>query len=172
VALAALVVTLKFRFFNNSITGQTQQQIPKLRQCSTLAEILIRNSSMEEDLDIILAELNILKAKLNFLDKISQQESGDIERKYLLLSRDNVKIKMDANKNHSRPHIHVDYGIQFHAVSIAIDSGEVMVGTIPTKYLNFVQNWVIKNQSILLKIWNALRSSENPDTHAIGLSSY
>jgi hypothetical protein len=31
---------------------------------------------------------------------------------------------MDVNKNHRRPHVHVDYGKEYHTAAYAIDTGE------------------------------------------------
>ena len=40
----------------------------------------------------------------------------------MVLALERMKIRMDGNKNHGRPHIHIDYGTERHAASYAIDS--------------------------------------------------
>ncbi|SJM94239.1 conserved hypothetical protein [Crenothrix polyspora] len=42
------------------------------------------------------------------------------------------------NKQHSRPHIHVEYG----EASIAIDDGSVLAGNLPASKLKLVQAWI------------------------------
>jgi hypothetical protein len=45
-----------------------------------------------------------------------------------------IKIRMDGNKNHKRPHVHVDYGKRFHAASYSIKPAERIVGELAPKY--------------------------------------
>ena len=124
-----------------------------------------------QEFSTIEKELAILKTKLDFVDKLSRSTYGGRETKYLVLNYEQIKLRIDASKNHSRPHIHLDYGKNFHAASIAIDSGEILIGTIPGKYSKTILEWVNKNREILNKIWVALREGQNPDKHKLELST-
>ena len=55
-----------------------------------------------------------------------------------------IRIKIDGNRNHKRPHIHIDYGRKFHAATYATDTGERLVGD--RKYDYEVFEWIGKNR--------------------------
>ena len=126
---------------------------------------------MEETIEKLQKELRLLKAQFLLIEKLEEKSQGGYEEKYLVLKYENLKVKIDACKNHKRPHLHVDYGSTFHAISIAIDTCEVLAGSLPSKYLNKIQPWVIKNQEPLQKIWDALMNSANPDSLLLELQS-
>lgn len=54
-------------------------------------------------------------------------------------------------KNHAIPHIHAEYGE--YAVSIRIDTGEILAGNLPKKNQKMAQQWVLKHQDELNGIW-------------------
>src|ERR1039458_4211077 len=45
-----------------------------------------------------------------------------------------IKVRIDGDKTHQRPHVHVDYGENHHAASFAIDNGERLAGKLNQKY--------------------------------------
>jgi hypothetical protein len=49
---------------------------------------------------------------------------------------------MDANRNHKRPHIHIDYKEEYHSASYAIDTGERLAGRLGTQYDQLVRRWI------------------------------
>lgn len=81
---------------------------------------------------------------------------------FLVKKHNQIAIRMDANKNHQRPHVHLDYGGQHHVASYAIDNGECLVrnddlcGTA-------VSAWIADNREILMKVWEITRTSPQPD---------
>lgn len=126
---------------------------------------------MDKQIELLKKELNSLKLKFLIIEKMYQRDSGGFEIKVLVLDKDIIKLRIDANKNHARPHIHVDYGKHFHAASISIDTSDLMIGTVPNLHLKEIKIWVTKNKELLLSIWNALRNSENPDSYILSLES-
>jgi hypothetical protein len=54
---------------------------------------------------------------------------------------------MDGNKNHKRPHVHIDYGEEYHTASYAIDNGERIAGELHGKYDQEVSAWIVKMQT-------------------------
>ncbi len=126
---------------------------------------------MDEQIEVLRSELDILKNKFLYIEKMSRTSSGGFEKKVLIFVNNSIKLRIDANKNHVRPHIHVDYGKYFHAASISIDTSELLVGSIPNAYLKEIQNWINKNKANLIAIWNALRASENPENYILRLQS-
>jgi hypothetical protein len=69
-----------------------------------------------------------------------------------------IRIRMDGNRNHKRPHVHIDYGRDFHVASYAIDTGERLVGTLNSKYDRAARDWIVGNKAKLLQAWELLRA--------------
>jgi hypothetical protein len=62
------------------------------------------------------------------------------------------------NKQHSRPHIHAEYG-EYEA-SIAIDDGSVLAGNLPSSKLKLVQAWIEIHREDLLVDWKLAVAGE------------
>lgn len=52
---------------------------------------------------------------------------------------------------HNPPHIHAIYGD--HVAAITICSHEVLEGYLPPKALAMVREWVSKNETLLIEMW-------------------
>ena len=55
-------------------------------------------------------------------------------------------------QNHCIPHVHAKYGK--YEISIAIESGEVLAGNLPSKNQKKAIDWVLSNKKKLLSDWN------------------
>jgi hypothetical protein len=99
------------------------------------------------------------------IDLLTRPRGGDGREVLELLLKEfqPIKIKMDGNKNHKRPHVHVEYGRHFHAASFAIDTGERMVGNLARKYDRSVQTWIGENRSKLLQVWALVQKGKDPN---------
>lgn len=62
------------------------------------------------------------------------------------------------NRQHQRPHIHVQYGDQEAVISIP--DGNVIAGLISTSKLKLVQAWVEIHQDELMADWNLAVSGQ------------
>lgn len=85
---------------------------------------------------------------------------------------DGIKFIVHSDeKNHSIPHIHAEYGE--YAVSIRIDTGEVLAGNLPKKNQKIAQQWVLEHQSELKGIWKdkVISAVSHLTQSAIGLHS-
>jgi hypothetical protein len=71
---------------------------------------------------------------------------------FLVKRLQNIRVRMDANRNHKRPHLHIDYGKSFRTASFAIDTGEVLAGDLPTKYQAHVTKWIDENLDQLKRV--------------------
>ena len=60
-------------------------------------------------------------------------------------------------KNHNIAHVHAEYGD--YNVSIRIDNGEVLAGTLPKKKQRIAKEWVLKNKENLLTKWSEIAIS-------------
>lgn len=54
--------------------------------------------------------------------------------------------------NHHIPHVHASY--DRHQISIAIETGDVLAGNLPSKQTHIAQKWVIEHKIDLLTKWN------------------
>jgi hypothetical protein len=61
-----------------------------------------------------------------------------------------IRLRMDTNLNHKRPHVHVDYGRDRHVASYAIDTGERLVGNLNKAYDGSIRAWIAENRVKLL----------------------
>ncbi|MGX8007816.1 DUF4160 domain-containing protein [Mesorhizobium sp. ORM8.1] len=68
-----------------------------------------------------------------------------------------LKLRMDANRNHGRAHLHIDYHHSKHMASYAIDNGELLVGD--GSYDHVVKPWIAEHQANLMQVWRDLRAN-------------
>ncbi|MER9801897.1 hypothetical protein NKJ36_33485 [Mesorhizobium sp. M0142] len=74
--------------------------------------------------------LSILQDRMAMQDLLRRPSRGGLHGLELLLKEHRLlKLKMDANRNHARAHLHIDYHHSKHFASYAIDNGERLVGT-------------------------------------------
>ena len=62
------------------------------------------------------------------------------------------------NKKHSMPHIHAEYGD--HGVSIAIEDGSVLGGSLPPGKMKLVQAWIEIHKEDLFANWKLAVAGE------------
>ena len=60
-------------------------------------------------------------------------------------------------QNHTLPHVHASY--DNYSISIAIPTGEVLVGNLPKSQQRFAVNWVRSHSSELLGKWYSITIS-------------
>jgi len=149
--------TLVFQF---SICSRvTVRYCHAIANASTLAATMT-DLTLEEELQNLQHSL----ASQEMLYGPRKRNSGN-GLEFLVVKKENLKFRIDPNLNHARPHFHVDYGHIFHAVSVCIDTGEILAGHLPSRQIKTIQAWAAKNKVTLVKIWNALRESKDPTTY-------
>ena len=62
------------------------------------------------------------------------------------------------NKKHDRPHIHAEYW-EYEA-SIAIDNGDILIGSLPLSKMKLVQAWVEIHKEDLMVDWKLAVAGE------------
>ena len=82
---------------------------------------------------------------------------------FLVVALKDVTLRMDANTNHKRPHIHIEYGKNHHAASYAIDNGECLAGDLETRRDRLVRAWIASNRTKLLELWKAAHDGKKFD---------
>lgn len=133
-----------------------------MQKKAMLTQALARVKLNEENM----LDLESLLNELELIDFKEQQELFDSNNKldHLIASGDQVKVKMYLERNHPRPHFHIDYGKGNHSASFAIDTGKKLVGDLPNKYVKSIENWAADNRRQLLAIWDDLQSGKiNPE---------
>jgi hypothetical protein len=112
------------------------------------------------DLDKELAELQDALAMTDFNEACSKSASRPEGLAYLIVKvLRPIKIKMDGNKNHKRPHVHIQHGTEYHAASYAIDTGKRLVGN--SGYDKEVHEWIGKNRPKLLQAWGLMQAGKD-----------
>jgi Domain of unknown function (DUF4160) len=106
-----------------------------------------------------LAELQDAFAMVDLLMRPPRRGDSAV-MKLLLKKLLAIKIRMDGNDNHKRPHVHVDYGKHHHVASYAIDTGERLVGNLNRKYDRAVQEWIAEHTPKLLEAWNQMQAGK------------
>lgn len=84
--------------------------------------------------------------------------------RFLVARLETLEIRMDANKNHGRGHVHIKYKKDGHAASYAINDGSRLAGELPTYYDRKVQSWIIRNQPKLLTLWDSTQGGKPDET--------
>lgn len=62
--------------------------------------------------------------------------------------------------NHPRPHFHARYAE--HDASIAMDTMELLAGSLPPRALEMTLHWAVMHRAELLAGWEALRAGGRP----------
>lgn len=62
------------------------------------------------------------------------------------------------NKRHKCPHLHAEYGE--HQVTVAIEDGAILAGSLPTAKMKLVQAWIEIHKEDLLADWKLAVAGE------------
>lgn len=71
-----------------------------------------------------------------------------------------VRMFMESGERHHRPHIHVYY--QSDAAVFAIDTVELLTGTLPGRQRRLVEAWIELYQDELLDNWHLVEVNASP----------
>jgi hypothetical protein len=82
---------------------------------------------------------------------------------FIVYELQDIKIRMDGDKNHGRPHIHVQYGKDPHAASYAIDNGKRLAGDLPSRYDRMVREFIGTTRPKLKEIWDFTQAGKSTD---------
>lgn len=110
-----------------------------------------------------LAELQDTLAITDFNTAVERANRGRAKGMMYLIVKEleRIRIKIDGNKNHKRPHLHIDYGREYHAASFAIDTGERIAGDLDIKYNREVHSWIVKHKPKLLQAWELMQAGKD-----------
>ena len=119
---------------------------------------------MEESKDLMLEQKDIeeLHKRLSRIDlRDSFSTQGNEENIELTVHKINyAKLKIQPEKNHWRPHFHIEYK-QEHSASYAIDSLEKLAGNMPKKYEQPIIDWADEQRENLKATWDKLKAGKD-----------
>lgn len=101
--------------------------------------------------------LRALQDRLAIVDMLSRPSRGN-DLELLLKKLEPIRLTMDGDNRHPRPHIHLDYGKSKHSATFAIDNGKRIEGNVPVKYDAAIESWILNNQTTLLEVWKGMRA--------------
>ena len=111
-----------------------------------------------------IADLQKLLANLDFSSAINSIRETESSVSFLLVCvLENLRIRIDGNKNHQRPHIHIDYGRKYHSASYAIDSGERLAGELSKQYDQQLREWIVGCRPKLMELWHHIQAGQPPE---------
>jgi len=119
---------------------------------------LIAGSELDKSAKKLAKEVERLFYALRAVDA-AREPAGDYI-KFLVARLAGVEIRMDANKNHGRGHIHVKYGRDGHAASYAIDDGSRLAGDLPSYYNKKICEFVQENRTDLDELWRSTQGGK------------
>jgi hypothetical protein len=105
-------------------------------------------------------ELGRLQDDFATIDLLTRRSDPAVVEILLKRSK-SIALRMDANLNHQRPHLHIDYGKERHSASYAIDSGQRLAGKLAHKYDRKIAEFIDNNRLALNKTWTALREGQD-----------
>jgi len=109
--------------------------------------------SNDEENTLGLRELDELRLLLLLADPPNNNSDSSIKARIIQLQ--NTILRMRAEKNHQRPHFHIEYKQQYSA-SYAIERIEILEGYMPDRYDKNILYWASKHQELLHRIWDNL----------------
>jgi len=108
----------------------------------------------------MIPELEELQSEMALVDLFTTSKRGGNLTEILLKNLQPLQMRMEQDKNHKMPHLHVSYGKNNHAASYDIQNGERIVGKLDNKYDKVVKSWITNNQEKLTKIWGEIQSGD------------
>jgi hypothetical protein len=117
------------------------------------------------------AELQRLLATVDLLSAPSRPRSSGWTE-FLVLKRDDLKVKMYQEPGHALPHVHVDYGKKNHVASYSIDPIERLAGNLDRKYERAVTEWIATRKPQLLDLWRAAQLGQDARELIVALAGY
>ena len=114
----------------------------------------------------MILDLEKLQSEMALVDLFTTPKRGKLTE-ILLKNLQPLQMRMEQDKNHKMPHLHVSYGKNNHAASYDIQNGERIVGKLDNKYDKVVKSWITNHQEKLTNIWGEIQSG---DSNAYNLS--
>ncbi|MBN1990459.1 MAG: DUF4160 domain-containing protein [Bacteroidales bacterium] len=106
-------------------------------------------------------DIEKLQNDMALVDLLTRPKRGGSLTEILLKNLQPLQMRMEQDKNHKMPHLHVSYGRNNHAASYSIENGQRIVGQLDNKYDKVVNNWIFSNQKQLMQIWGEIQNGDD-----------
>ena len=110
-----------------------------------------------------------LQTDLAQIDLLTRQTPRSDVIEFLVIKKQNLKIKMYQEQGHPEPHVHIDYGSQNHAASFSLADGRQICGNLDRKYEKPIASWITKHKASLNQLWLAVQSGNRTEEIVIGI---
>jgi hypothetical protein len=117
-------------------------------------------------MDEAIGQLQREMAQIDLLIR-QRSKSGSIE--FLIIKKQNLKIKMYQEQGHSEPHVHIDYGNGNHVASFSVSDGRRLCGNLDRKYEKLVKLWIYTHKEQLNQLWIAAQSGSPVEEIIVGI---
>ncbi len=102
-----------------------------------------------------------LQDRLALIDLMGRPAARSGWTELLVKELRNLKVRMYQEKGHSRPHVHIEYGKEYHEASYSVLEGERLAGNLSRKYDREVTAWIERNREMLLILWGRMQKGES-----------
>ena len=104
-------------------------------------------------------------------ERLEATRVGHAVLKHFLVTDGRIRLKMYAEKEHQRPHLHIDYGPTHHVASVALFPPSMLEGdkSIPAQLCRAIMQYIDRNTEALADIWRELQSGGDPKSLTVDL---
>lgn len=110
-----------------------------------------------------------LQDDLAQVDLFTRQSTRSGFLDFLVIKKQDLKVKMYQETGHSEPHVHIDYGNDNHVASFSISDGRRLCGNLDRKYERTIVTWIAENREDLYHLWSAAQVGKPVDEMLIGI---
>ena len=104
-------------------------------------------------------DVDDLQSRLAMAELMDRPHREDDRIELLVLQKEHTKVRLRRERNHARPHFHIEYKKE-HSASYAIDNFEKLAGSMPRKYEQAILTWAKDKKASLLTTWNDLMAGK------------
>jgi hypothetical protein len=72
-----------------------------------------------------------------------------------------ITFRMDGDRRHARPHVHIGFGKDHRKASYAIDDGTRLVGDLEPRYDAAIRSWILSRKNDLLELWRTVQAGQD-----------
>jgi hypothetical protein len=93
--------------------------------------------------------------------ELGDQDDNHNYIKFLVTKTRKLSFRMDGDKRHQRPHVHIGYGREPRAASYAIDDGTRLAGDLNNEYDHAARQWISSHRKRLRKLWKSAQAGRD-----------
>ena len=94
--------------------------------------------------------IDALQDAFTHVDLLTRPASRPGLTEFLVIKKQNLKIKMYQEQGHPEPHVHIDYGCHNHVASFSVSDGERLCGNLDRNMINQSHHGSPRTEKLLL----------------------